>query len=513
MKTLLSKTIYPFLVICLCAVSVFAWHYYYQQGLTLAYNDSMSHLNLSRLIVDNRNPGLAQMGGVWLPMHRILQLPLIWNDTLWKTGLAGSIISMLAYVVSTIMVFRLTKLITMSAAAALIASLAFAFNLNLFYIQTTPLTEPLYLAFFMISVYAFFKWTRTDSVWHLLVLSAATFMQVLTRYDGWFVAITTALIVMGHELFTHKKQFHEAFGKAVLFFAPSLLGIGIWLLWGLVIFNNPLYFASGPYSAKSQQSIIAAEGMLTTQFDIVNSVTTYMFTVFHTVGIYVTALGVIGGIYYCVERAYRNKKEKVWLTLFLFSPILFNIIALFLGFSTINIPETVSGIAQSSRNLYFNTRYGLLALPMMVIGIGLLAARYKALAVLASLFILVQTIATSQDGIITLQDGTIGASAYTDQAAEQYVKNKFAASDTLTVSLAYNNPLTFTIMPSLRNVIHEGTDEWKNLGGDCVTTWTIVRKQQSDPLADLITSPTCTTTYEDEQTVVLQKSQNPLSVR
>lgn len=514
---LLSRLSKPFLVLSVCVLSAVAWYIYFQQGLTLAYNDSMSHLNLSRLIIDNRNPGLAQMGGVWLPMHRILQLPLVWNDTLWKTGLAGSLISMISYVISTIMIYRMTYLLTKHTVAAYLAAIAFASNLNMFYVQTTPLTEPLYIAFFIISVYAFLKWTRTDNVWYLLVLSAFTFMQVLTRYDGWFVALATVVIVIGHELLTRKKRLPEAIGKAILFFSPSLLGIMIWLLWGLIIFGNPFYFASGPYSAKSQQNLIAEAGLLTTQFNISQATLTYLFTVLHTVGSYVTALGVIGGLYYCTERAYKDKKEKVWLTLLLFSPILFNVIALFLGFSTINIPETVSGFIENPRNLYFNTRYGLLALPMMVIGIGLFAARHRAYVVLSTIFICLQLVATSYSGIVTLQDGTIGASAYTDQAAESYLKQNLEETDTLTVSLAYNNPLAFTLMPSLKSVIHEGTKEWKRITeSGCSTTWTIIRKQQADPLAILANDPSCTTAYEDQNTLILKKAptaQTPISVR
>jgi len=95
------------LVIVASAISMAAWGVFASLNVTTVYNDAMSHLNVARLVVDNIQPGFAQLGSVWLPMNHILSLVLIWNDWLWHTGLAGSLISMAAFVISAVALYKL----------------------------------------------------------------------------------------------------------------------------------------------------------------------------------------------------------------------------------------------------------------------------------------------------------------------------------------------------------------------------------------------------------------------
>ncbi|HEX6544228.1 MAG TPA: hypothetical protein VF040_20905, partial [Ktedonobacterales bacterium] len=68
--------------------SVASYVYYVQQGLTLAYPDSISHMMIARRVFASSHPGLAQLGTVWLPLNHILMLPFVWNDTLFHDGFA-----------------------------------------------------------------------------------------------------------------------------------------------------------------------------------------------------------------------------------------------------------------------------------------------------------------------------------------------------------------------------------------------------------------------------------------
>src|SRR5918992_195822 len=63
------------------------------QNILLYYGDSISHLLISRRLVDSIIPGLAQLGGVWLPMTHIFLSPFVINDFLFHTGSAGTIVS------------------------------------------------------------------------------------------------------------------------------------------------------------------------------------------------------------------------------------------------------------------------------------------------------------------------------------------------------------------------------------------------------------------------------------
>ena len=128
--------------------SIGAFIYYYQKGLITIYNDSMGHLDIARAVVDSKQPGIAQLGSVWLPMNHILDLVLIWNNWAWHSGFAGSLFSMIAYVFSAIGIYKIVNELSDNFVASFVGLMVFALNPNLLYLQSTPLTEPLYLVFF-----------------------------------------------------------------------------------------------------------------------------------------------------------------------------------------------------------------------------------------------------------------------------------------------------------------------------------------------------------------------------
>src|SRR6267154_1736043 len=82
--------------ICLlacAAVMAAALAYFHRTGVTLFYGDAEAHLDIARRIVDSRTPGWSQVGTTWLPLPHLLMIPLVRNDWLWTTGLAGAITS------------------------------------------------------------------------------------------------------------------------------------------------------------------------------------------------------------------------------------------------------------------------------------------------------------------------------------------------------------------------------------------------------------------------------------
>src|SRR5581483_7217215 len=69
-------------------LSVASAIYFHVQGLTLLYPDAQARLLIARRVIDNPTPGLAQLGGVWLPLPQVVMLPLIWIDPLYYSGWA-----------------------------------------------------------------------------------------------------------------------------------------------------------------------------------------------------------------------------------------------------------------------------------------------------------------------------------------------------------------------------------------------------------------------------------------
>jgi hypothetical protein len=150
------------LAFCMAASAItiiWSWHH----GAMLNYGDAVAHLHIARRVFDSRTPRLSQLGSVWLPLPHILLLPFVQNYFWWATGLAAIIPSSLSYIASCVGLHRLARN-WLDPAPAAIALVFFAFNPNLLYLQTTAMTEPLFLCEMIWIVVWLVEWrTALDS--------------------------------------------------------------------------------------------------------------------------------------------------------------------------------------------------------------------------------------------------------------------------------------------------------------------------------------------------------------
>src|SRR5580692_4353097 len=131
-------------IACCTLASAAAIIWSWQHDAMLNYGDAVAHLHIARRVFDSRTPRFSQLGSVWLPLPHILLIPFVQNFQWWATGLAGVIPSALAYITACAGVYRLVRHFASRAASAL-ALAFFALNPNLLYLQTTAMTEPLFL--------------------------------------------------------------------------------------------------------------------------------------------------------------------------------------------------------------------------------------------------------------------------------------------------------------------------------------------------------------------------------
>lgn len=238
--------------IALC-ISVFSFLYYYRSGEIMLYGDAEAHINVARRVFDSKTPGPLQLGTVWLPLPHLLMMPFLVSDKLWTTGVGGSIPSLVAYIFAVIGIFRLMRDVLRrkddkssgAHPAAWLAAAVFACNPNLIYMQTTAMTEVLYLAFFIWGVvfFAEFLLGEEKSLNKCGWLVAAA---CLTRYDGWFLAgVLVALIII---LYFAKRVTLRVASQFILIAAAAPV---LWLAYNAAVYRNPLEFENGPYSAKA----------------------------------------------------------------------------------------------------------------------------------------------------------------------------------------------------------------------------------------------------------------------
>src|SRR5207244_11643435 len=99
--------------------------------------DAIAHVNKARGLFDNFKPGLRQLGTVWLPLPHILMAPLAAIDPLWRSGAAGSFLSMACFIGTSIFLFSAGRVWTGAAVVGWGAFLLCALNTPVLYMLTT----------------------------------------------------------------------------------------------------------------------------------------------------------------------------------------------------------------------------------------------------------------------------------------------------------------------------------------------------------------------------------------
>ena len=249
-------------VLSLCAAAsgvAIAWSW--QHGALLNYGDAVAHLHIARRVFDSHQPRFSQLGSVWLPLPHVLLIPFVQIYSWWANGLAGVIPSALAYLAACAGIYRLARHWLPRTAAAIVLAF-FATNPNLLYLQTTAMTEPLFVCEMVWIAVLLVEWRaglhkdlqRTNRLlWLIALLLVAA---IFTRYDGWFMALL-AWAAIGITMARHHQLRSRAFWLAsVLVIAAPVA----WFIYNAAAFGDWLYFLRGPYSAKAIETRTSVPG-------------------------------------------------------------------------------------------------------------------------------------------------------------------------------------------------------------------------------------------------------------
>ena len=191
-----------------------------RRGLTLAYPDAVSHLLIARRVVDATTPGAGQLGAVWLPLPHLLALAGVWNDRLYESGLAGSAVSMAAYVITVRYLYKTGRALTGSALAGVIAAVVFGANLNVLYLQVRER------------------------------------VGVMLGAEGWVLACAV-LVTVGYVSWRQaaggrpRDRVRRIEADTLFFGFLACSGIVGWVAWNAVIFGSPTYFQDGAFARPS----------------------------------------------------------------------------------------------------------------------------------------------------------------------------------------------------------------------------------------------------------------------
>lgn len=440
------------------ALSTVAYLFFARRNLTLAYADAISHMLITRRVLDASTPGVAQLGGVWLPLPHLLAIPFAANDSWYYSGLGSSLVSMAAFVVTTCCLYLTTRDLTDSKVAGLTAALLFAANPNVLYLQGTPMTELPLFACAAASVACLTRWCRTGDYPHLAATACWTLLATLVRYEGWvlFGAVTLVVLYVSWRRVQrhHWREVGYRIQADVVFFVfLGASGIVGWVLWNAVIFHDPLYFQSGEF-AKPSLWVLAGEKAVG-HWGI--ALRTYLYAMTDDLGLATLILAAAGLAYYGWRTRLRAESLGP-VPLLAFIP--FFVLTLYAGQRPLHVRQ-VSG------DLY-NVRFALIMILPAAVGTGflcVLAQRWHpawlrhVFRTTLALTVLASAVASSTHGIATLDEAQTFRASGSERAnatASAWLRTHYDHGDILMESFG-NETVSFDSHIPTQAVIYEGS--------------------------------------------------------
>ncbi|MDQ0261891.1 glycosyltransferase family 39 protein [Sinomonas atrocyanea] len=467
-------------------LSVAAFAYFYGRDATLAYSDAVSHLEIARRVVDGATPGIAQLGSVWLPLPHVLALPFVWVDSLYYSGIAGSIPSMTAFVVTALLLYKITGTLTGNKLGGAVSAAVFAANPNVLYMQSTPMTELPLFACMAGMVYGVQRWIQTDHHRYLIGAGVAGLLGTLTRYEAWVLfGVLVALVIFS--AWRKGYSYIRLEGLTLAFVYVGGLGIAAWLGWNLIIFGNAFDFENGRY-AKPSLWVDSGDPNIG---DGWHSLQTYSLAVVANLSWIMCLMALFG---FLVVVAKNRFSLPTLPSLSLLAMVPFFVIALEQGQRPLHI-EQLNGDN-------YNVRFGLLIILPAAIFIGCLASsfpgRTTATTLIAPLCLSVAVLVSVDDltsnNIVTLSEATRMSQNSQRQSVDEassFLRAHYRTGKVLVQSFGNEMLLFKTQVPPSKTIYEGSYRTWQPALNDPAASniqW-IVMRSKDEVYQDLHGSP------------------------
>jgi len=425
-----------------------AVNWFAARGYTLYYGDAEAHLNIARRIVDSRTVNGEQLGTVWLPAPHLLMLPFVRDDAKWHSGIAGAIPAAICFVLAGCFLFDLTRRVLGSITAAWTATLLFALNPNLLYLQSAPMTEAFFFAGVLGLLHATVWHTQAaspQSAW-LAALSGAAWATLasMSRYEGWVLLPFAALFFW----FGSRGSFLRALVFALLAAAaPVAWLVHNWWYWG-----DMLEFYRGQWSAMGIYKRQLALGMAQYpgDHDWEKALLIYRTAADLVIGTPLALIAIAGFFAALWKRAW-------WAACFLLLCPLFYLQSMYSSGTPIFIPTLWP-------HSYYNSRYALAVLPLAAFAgaalVSVATGKLRAIVALAvvALAIFPWMIRPKEDAWLVWKESQVNSEqrrAWTHEAAV-FLKANYREGDGILMPFGDVTGVLREAGIPLRESLHEG---------------------------------------------------------
>ncbi|MEP7167091.1 MAG: hypothetical protein ABI758_03890 [Candidatus Woesebacteria bacterium] len=432
--------------------------------MNLPYADSISRLDIARKVIDNINPGLAQLGSVWLPLPQLLMLPFIWNDYMWHSGLAGALMSMPAFIIGGYYLYKSAYLISKSFVPSFFALCIYALNINALYLQTTAMSESLFLCFMAAVVYYFLKWVNTNQRRYLLFAGIAVTGVTLIRYEGLALLLASTAMVALYMVATYKK-YKKIEGTLILYCCIAFFGFALWTLYLTAIFGDPLFwlkfYASAEKTVDTNTSTVVAHYSQAKPF--MAAVWQYFTSVTWMSGIIPIIYSIFGLIIGTII-SIQKRSWNIIVLLLPFSIFLLMVLTLQRNTPIVQPDLTVANILSTTTSLEtgFNIRYGIMLLPwvaLLTVYVFNLKKPWYIPTILFFVLFSFQIYNTYFPEVTAIYEVTKGMKPKPDQEMVNWMKKNYDGGYIMMSASGFEDQM-FTLGFPYRTYIHDGAGKY-----------------------------------------------------
>ncbi len=280
------------------------------RGEILGFGDAASHTIIPRRVLAE---GLRQIGTHWTPLFHILELPFVAIGPLYRSGAAGTVVSVIASFVTVFCVYRLALLLGGRRSLALAAAVLLVSSPNVLLAGVIPMQPATIMASTTAAVYLLALWARSDGRTSLLVGAGLAFsVATLAHFDAWalFPLGVAAVVPVAY---LRRRSRAEAGATALVWVLAAGYGIALFLVMNILIYETPFAFLRD-----GQIRFGHAPGSPITPEHGLSGVTAYPVAAWYVAGPALAVAGVAGALMF----AWRNRRDPSRLVgLLLFYPL------------------------------------------------------------------------------------------------------------------------------------------------------------------------------------------------
>jgi hypothetical protein len=409
----------------------------------LYYGDAVSHLVGARRLLDWERTGLEMLGTVWLPLPKLLFMLPAQIDALFFTGMAGSLVSLPATVVTTLILHRLLSEVwrehagrvcmlrsrlALNDKVPLLFSMLYPLNLNILYLGIVAMTESLFMLFFTASAYYLYIFMKYSKIRDLYICSILIALATLTRYEAWLLPLSLIVLLVTH-LMNRDGRNNYGYKDILHSMIIASTGVVIWLVYNHHFYGDMLEFVDAVYYSASWQAMHReVRDMLFMQ--PLNVIRVYGITayVFYAPLLIVALYSMISIISRKGKGKGKGKDNAIWFYLAL--PSLFTLSSMLIGVGEMD--------------LWFNSRFLVFLAPILLL-LSIRSISIRGALIVVVVVILYQLVFTesicveymryiiqvyTSNCIVTYEDAKAGYYASSDSfKVGEFIRSRYSMSD------------------------------------------------------------------------------------